>query len=118
MFSGSDRLVKYFEVPEEMQGKRLFISFQGAESGIALWLNGHFVGYSEDSFTPSEFELPSMYKKVKTNLQHRYSNGQQAAGAKIRTSSVSPESTEMFIFIQYRKFMFMTFRSVQFRMKL
>ena len=27
--------VKYFEVPEEMQGKRLFISFQGAESGIA-----------------------------------------------------------------------------------
>ena len=43
--------VKYFEVPEEMQGKRLFISFQGAESGIALWLNGQFVGYSEDSFT-------------------------------------------------------------------
>ena len=49
--------VKYFEVPETMQGKRLFISFQGAESGIVLWLNGQFVGYSEDSFTPSEFEL-------------------------------------------------------------
>ncbi len=32
--------VKYFEVPEEMKGKRVFISFQGAESGIALWLNG------------------------------------------------------------------------------
>lgn len=43
--------VKYFEVPEQMKGKRLFISFQGAESGIALWLNGKFVGYSEDSFT-------------------------------------------------------------------
>ena len=49
--------VKYFEVPETMKGKRVFVSFQGAESGIALWLNGTFVGYSEDTFTPSEFEL-------------------------------------------------------------
>ena len=49
--------VKYFEVPETMKGKRVFVSFQGAESGIALWLNGQFVGYSEDTFTPSEFEL-------------------------------------------------------------
>lgn len=48
---------KYFEVPETMKGKRVFVSFQGAESGIALWLNGTFVGYSEDTFTPSEFEL-------------------------------------------------------------
>lgn len=49
--------VKYFEVPDTMKGKRVFVSFQGAESGIALWLNGTFVGYSEDTFTPSEFEL-------------------------------------------------------------
>lgn len=49
--------VKYFTVPEVMKGRRIFISFQGAESGLALWLNGIFIGYSEDSFTPSEFEL-------------------------------------------------------------
>ena len=60
--------VKYFEVPEEMQGKRLFISFQGAESGIALWLNGHFIGYSEDSFTPSEFELTEYVKEGENKL--------------------------------------------------
>ena len=60
--------VKYFEVPEEMQGKRLFISFQGAESGIALWLNGQFVGYSEDSFTPSEFELTEYVKEGENKL--------------------------------------------------
>ena len=60
--------VKYFEVPEEMQGKRLFISFQGAESGIALWLNGQFVGYSEDSFTPSEFELTEYIKEGENKL--------------------------------------------------
>ena len=60
--------VKYFEVPEKMQGKRLFISFQGAESGIVLWLNGHFVGYSEDSFTPSEFELTEYVKEGENKL--------------------------------------------------
>ena len=49
--------VKYFTGPEQMKGKPLFISFQGVESGMALWLNGVYVGYSEDSFTPSEFEL-------------------------------------------------------------
>ena len=60
--------IKYFEVPETMQGKRLFISFQGAESGIALWLNGQFVGYSEDSFTPSEFELTEYVKEGENKL--------------------------------------------------
>ena len=60
--------VKYFTVPEQMKGKRLFISFQGAESGIALWLNGQFVGYSEDSFTPSEFELTDYVKEGENKL--------------------------------------------------
>lgn len=60
--------VKYFEVPEHMQGKRVFISFQGAESGLALWLNGMFVGYSEDSFTPSEFELTPYLKHGNNKL--------------------------------------------------
>ncbi|MEH7494056.1 glycoside hydrolase family 2 TIM barrel-domain containing protein [Neobacillus niacini] len=49
--------VKYFDVPRAMQGKPVFISFQGVESAFYVWLNGEFVGYSEDSFTPSEFDL-------------------------------------------------------------
>ena len=56
-FNPTASYVKYFTVPKRMRGKRLFISFQGAESGLALWLNGTFIGYGEDSFTPSEFEL-------------------------------------------------------------
>ena len=60
--------VKYFEVPEQMKGRRLFISFQGAESGLALWLNGHFVGYSEDTFTPSEFELTDYVQEGENKL--------------------------------------------------
>jgi len=49
--------VKTFRLPESMKGKRLFISFQGAESGLAVWLNGKYIGFSGDSFTPHEFEL-------------------------------------------------------------
>lgn len=57
--------VKYFEVPKNMEEGPVFISFQGVESGMALWLNGHYVGYSEDSFTPSEFDLtPYLVKGI------------------------------------------------------
>ena len=59
---------KYFTVPERMKGRRLFISFQGAESGLALWLNGEFIGYAEDSFTPSEFELTDYLKDGENKL--------------------------------------------------
>ena len=67
-FNPTASYVKYFTVPEQMQGKRLFISFQGAESGLVLWLNGKFVGYSEDSFTPSEFELTEYVKEGENKL--------------------------------------------------
>ena len=60
--------VKYFEVPESMKDQRVFLSFQGAESGLAVWLNGSFVGYSEDSFTPSEFELTPYLKSGENKL--------------------------------------------------
>ena len=49
--------VKYFTLPEGFKKNGLYISFQGVESGFALWLNGHYVGYSEDTFDPSDFEL-------------------------------------------------------------
>lgn len=56
-FNPTASYVRYFEVPEDMKGKRVFVSFQGAESGLAVWLNGRYIGYGTDSFTPSEFEL-------------------------------------------------------------
>ncbi|WP_182112369.1 MULTISPECIES: glycoside hydrolase family 2 TIM barrel-domain containing protein [unclassified Actinotalea] len=38
-------------------GERLSVSFHGAESAIAVWLNGTYIGFGADSFTPSEFDL-------------------------------------------------------------
>ena len=49
--------IKTFYLPESMTDKRVFVSFQGAESCIAVWCNGQYVGFASDSFTPSEFEL-------------------------------------------------------------
>ncbi|WP_367568573.1 glycoside hydrolase family 2 TIM barrel-domain containing protein [Lacrimispora sp.] len=49
--------IREFEVAEPLKGKRLFLSFQGVETAFYVWLNGTFIGYSEDSFTPSEFEI-------------------------------------------------------------
>ena len=41
----------------DLEDKKVFISFQGVATSIFVWVNGNFVGYSEDSFTPSEFEI-------------------------------------------------------------
>lgn len=60
--------VKYFNVPIHMKEQPLFVSFQGAESGLAVWLNGNYIGYSEDSFTPSEFELTPYIKDGENKL--------------------------------------------------
>lgn len=41
----------------ELRGKQIRVCFEGVERSMYLWLNGHFIGYAEDSFTPSEFDL-------------------------------------------------------------
>ncbi len=63
--------VKYFTLPEHMQGQRIVISFQGVESGFAVWLNGHYVGYSENSFDPAEFELTPFIQDGENKLAVR-----------------------------------------------
>jgi len=50
--------VRTFTLDVPLQtGERLSVSFHGAESAIAVWLNGRYIGYSTDGFTPGEFDL-------------------------------------------------------------
>lgn len=49
--------VKYFTLPDSFVKDSLILRLEGAESAAAIWLNGHYIGYCEDSFTPSEFDL-------------------------------------------------------------
>lgn len=37
--------------------EEVFLSIGGCETAVSVYLNGNFIGYSEDSFTPSEFDL-------------------------------------------------------------
>ena len=59
--------IKYFDLDKNMCGKRIRICFEGVEEAMYLWLNGQFIGYAEDSFTPSEFDL-TPYIKEKGNV--------------------------------------------------
>lgn len=56
--------VKVFDVEEDLWGKRICISFEGVEQAMYVWLNGHFLGYAEDSFTPSDFDLTPYIKRT------------------------------------------------------
>lgn len=56
-----------FDLDEGLLGKRVCISFEGVEQAAYVWLNGRFVGYAEDSFTPSDFDL-TPYVREKGNV--------------------------------------------------
>ena len=49
--------VKYFDLNDELKNNDVYISFQGVETAFFVWINGEFIGYSEDTFTPAEFNI-------------------------------------------------------------
>jgi len=51
--------VKDILLPAFPRGRRAGLCLEGAESGAAVWCNGHYIGYCTDSFTPHSFELTS-----------------------------------------------------------
>lgn len=60
--------IRTFTIPEDWNGMPVYISFQGVESAFYIWVNGDFVGYSEDSFTPAEFDLTPYLKEGENKL--------------------------------------------------
>jgi len=56
-----------FTIPDDWRGREIFISFQGVESAFYLWVNSRFVGYSEDSRTPAEFDITDYIEFSKEN---------------------------------------------------
>lgn len=59
---------KNIEIPKDWKERPVYISFQGIESSLELYCNGKFVGYSEDSFTPSEFDLTKYLKSTNNEI--------------------------------------------------
>jgi len=54
---------KKFTIPDNWNGKEIFIHFDGVRSAFYIWVNGKKVGYSQGSMTPAEFNLTPYLKK-------------------------------------------------------
>ncbi len=57
-----------FRLPGGWNGKEIFLHFGAVSSAFYVWLNGEFVGYSEDSKTPAEFNITRLLKKGKNTI--------------------------------------------------
>lgn len=69
---------KEFELPADWQGQNVFLHFAGVESAMYVWVNGQRVGYSEDSYTPAEFDITPYLKPGKNIVAaevYRWSDG-------------------------------------------
>jgi beta-galactosidase len=60
-----------FTVPEDWDGRDVYVRFNGAGHGYYVWVNGNFVGYAEDSYLPSEFKITDYLKKGTNNISVR-----------------------------------------------
>ena len=57
-----------FDLPEAWQQQRITLHVGGASSAMYVWLNQQFIGYSEDSFLPAEFDLSPHLRKTNNQL--------------------------------------------------
>ncbi|MBP3523459.1 MAG: beta-galactosidase [Clostridia bacterium] len=57
-----------FDLNEALRGKRVAVRFEGVEQAMYVWLNGVFLGYAEDTFTPSEFDLTDAIRETGNTL--------------------------------------------------
>ncbi len=64
---------KVVDISKELLEREIYISFQGVESAMALYCNDEFVGYSEDTFTPSEFNLTNFLNEGENEIRVKVS---------------------------------------------
>lgn len=69
---------KSFTLNENFNGREIFLHFGAAKSALEVYVNGEFVGYSQGSMTPHEFNVTKVLKpgeNVITAKLYRYSDG-------------------------------------------
>ena len=70
-FNPTGSYLRRFIPGEFFRGRRAILRFEGYESGIAVWLNGDYVGYSEDGYTTTEFDVTDLLKEGENLLAVR-----------------------------------------------
>lgn len=58
--------VRFFDLPAKWQGRRVFVHFGGIYSAAKIYLNGHYIGYTQGSNNDAEFDL-TKYLREKNN---------------------------------------------------
>ena len=48
---------RHFTIPDSWKGRKVYVRFNGTGHGYYLWINGQRIGWSEDSYLPSEFDI-------------------------------------------------------------
>lgn len=70
---------RYFELSEDWQGREIFIHFGACKAGLEVYVNGEYVGYSQGSMTPHEFDITKYVRFGEENLVcakvYRYTDG-------------------------------------------
>jgi len=69
---------KHFSIPDEWDGREIFIRFEAVKSAAYFWVNGNFIGYNQDSKTPIEFRITDYLQKGKNSIAvevYRWSDG-------------------------------------------
>ena len=67
-----------FSVPEHFKGKEIFLHFGAAKAALEVYVNGKYVGYSQGSMTPHEFDITDYIEDGEnqvTAVVWRYSDG-------------------------------------------
>jgi len=70
--------VRFIDVRKEMLDKRLILHFGGVKSAFYVWINGKFVGYSQNSMSPAEFDVTPFVHEGNNRLAvevYRWSDG-------------------------------------------
>ena len=62
-YNGTGSYQRTFTVPANWDGMNITLHFGGVSSAYKVWINGKFVGYAEDSFLSSEFNITPYLKK-------------------------------------------------------
>ena len=67
-----------FDVPQEWDGRRVFLHFEAGTNAMYVWVNGQEVGYTQNSKSPAEFDITKYIRPGKNLLAcqvHKYSDG-------------------------------------------
>lgn len=83
---------KYFRLPADAKGRKVFIEFEGARQGIDLYVNGHLVGQHENGVMAFGFDLTAFVKPGKENviaarIDNNWDYAEKATGVKYQWSN-------------------------------